>query len=82
MIITHKTLGSWVVWSIKDILAVILMLVLKASVFRIDNGIQYRNVFGSADLNGQFALLPNDKLTPFIYAGSGVIICSFGPKKG
>ena len=52
---------------------------LKASVFRIDNGVQYRNVFGSVDLNGQFALLPNDKLTPYIYAGSGVIISLLDP---
>ncbi|SRX54020.1 CsgG/HfaB family protein [Aequorivita sp. CIP111184] len=52
---------------------------LKASVFRIDNGRQYRNIFASADLNGQFALLPNDKLTPFIYAGSGVIISLLDP---
>ncbi|PHR14822.1 MAG: hypothetical protein COA40_01210 [Aequorivita sp.] len=53
---------------------------LKASVFRIDNGRQYRNVFASADLNGEFALLPNDKFTPFIYAGSGVIIALLDPR--
>ena len=52
---------------------------LKASVFKIDNGVQYDNVFGSLDLNGQFALLPNDKLTPFIYAGSGVIMSVLDP---
>lgn len=53
---------------------------LKTSVFRIDNGSQYRNVFASADINGEFALLPNDKLTPFIYAGSGVIIALLDPR--
>tara|TARA_A100001391_G_scaffold177780_1_gene141947 strand:- start:454 stop:912 length:459 start_codon:yes stop_codon:yes gene_type:complete len=53
---------------------------LKASAFRIDNGRQYRNVFASADLNGEFALLPNDKFTPFIYAGSGVIIALLDPR--
>ncbi|QQX76891.1 MULTISPECIES: CsgG/HfaB family protein [Aequorivita] len=53
---------------------------LKASVFRIDNGRQYRNVFASADLNGEFALLPNDKFTPFIYAGPGVIIALLDPR--
>jgi len=54
---------------------------LKGSVFRIDNGVQYRNVFGSIDLNGQFALLPNDRLTPYIYAGSGVIMSLLDPKE-
>ena len=52
---------------------------LKASVFRIDNGQQYRNVFASTDINGEFALLPNDKFTPFIYAGSGVVIALLDP---
>jgi curli production assembly/transport component CsgG len=52
---------------------------LKTSVFKIDNGIQYDNVFGSLDINGQFALLPNDKLSPFVYAGSGVIMSVLDP---
>lgn len=47
---------------------------LVGTAFRFDNGKQYDNIFGSLDLNGQFALLPNDKLSPFIYAGPGMII--------
>ena len=47
---------------------------LAGTIFRLDNGSQYDNIFGSIDLNGQFALLPNDKLSPFIYAGPGMII--------
>lgn len=45
---------------------------LVGSVFRIDNGKQFTNVFSSIDLNGQFSLLPNDKLSPFVYAGPGI----------
>ncbi|WP_410004574.1 CsgG/HfaB family protein [Aequorivita nionensis] len=52
---------------------------LMASVFKIDNGVQYDNVFGSLNINGQFALLPNDKLSPFVYAGSGVIMSALNP---
>lgn len=47
---------------------------LTGTAFRIDNGTQYDNIFGSIDLNGQFALLPNDKLSPFVYAGPGIVI--------
>lgn len=53
---------------------------LVGSVFRIDNGKQFTNVFSSIDLNGQFALLPNDKLSPFIYAGPGVVVDVQGSK--
>ena len=52
---------------------------LMASVFKIDNGVQYDNVFGSLNINGQFALLPNDKLSPFVYVGSGVIMSALNP---
>jgi curli production assembly/transport component CsgG len=52
---------------------------LLASVFKIDNGVQYDNVFSSLDVNGQFSLLPNDKLSPFIYAGPGVIMSVLDP---
>lgn len=47
---------------------------LALSVFQIDNGRQFKNVFSSLDLNGQFALLPNDRLSPFIYAGPGIVM--------
>ena len=50
------------------------------SVFRIDNGNQFTNVFSSIDLNGQFSLLPNDKLSPFVYAGPGVALDVQGAK--
>lgn len=50
-----------------------------SSVFKLDNGEQFHNVFGSLDLNGQFTVLPNDKLTPYIYAGSGLIIGLLDP---
>lgn len=52
---------------------------LMTSVFKIDNGIQNDNIFGSLDLNGQFSLLPNDKLTPYFYAGSGVLMSMQDP---
>jgi curli production assembly/transport component CsgG len=47
---------------------------LVGTAFRLDNGRQNNNIFGSIDLNGQFAILPNDKLSPFVYAGPGVIV--------
>ncbi|WP_026450636.1 CsgG/HfaB family protein [Aequorivita capsosiphonis] len=47
---------------------------LAGTVFRMDNGNQFNNTFGSLDLNGQFNILPNDKLSPFIYAGMGGIL--------
>ncbi len=53
---------------------------LVGSVFRIDNGKQFTNVYSSIDLNGQFALLPNDKLSPFIYVGPGIVMDVEGKK--
>lgn len=53
---------------------------LAATVFRMDNGKQYNNIFGSVDLNGQFNILPNDKLSPFIYAGPGIVFDLAGKK--
>ncbi len=53
---------------------------LVGTAFRLDNGKQYDNIFGSVDLNGQFALLPNDKLSPFVYAGAGVVIDFVNPE--
>lgn len=44
------------------------------SVFRIDNGAQFSNIFSSIDVNAQFALLPNDKLSPYVYAGPGIVM--------
>lgn len=44
------------------------------TIFKIDNGRQYDNIFGSIDLNGQYTILPKDKLSPFIYAGPGVVV--------
>lgn len=47
---------------------------LVGTVFRMDNGKQFDNIFGSIDLNGQFSILPNDILSPIIYAGPGMLI--------
>ena len=41
--------------------------------FTLDNGKQFKSLFGSANVNGQFNLLPNDDFAPFLYAGSGYL---------
>lgn len=42
--------------------------------FSLDNGTQFKSLFGSANLNGQFHLLPNDDFGPYLYAGPGFLI--------
>ena len=47
---------------------------LSGTIFKLDNGKQYNDILGSMDLNGQFSLLPNDRWSPFVYAGPGVVL--------
>tara|TARA_R110002124_G_scaffold287089_1_gene470228 strand:+ start:2937 stop:4349 length:1413 start_codon:yes stop_codon:yes gene_type:complete len=51
-----------------------LSLGLTASIFEINNEPQFRDTFMSFDLNAQVDLLPKDNLSPFIYAGPGVVL--------
>lgn len=55
---------------------------LAATAFKLDNGKQYSNILGSLDINGQFSLLPHDKLSPFVYAGPGVVLDFVKPDGG
>lgn len=47
---------------------------LSGTIAKWNNGIQYNNYYGSIDLNGHFDILPNDKLSPYIYGGPGLIV--------
>ncbi|MGO4912120.1 MULTISPECIES: CsgG/HfaB family protein [unclassified Leeuwenhoekiella] len=47
---------------------------LNAGVFQFKSGSTYEDVYGSIDLNAQFRLLPNDKLSPYLFAGGGIIL--------
>ncbi|WP_299682696.1 CsgG/HfaB family protein [uncultured Dokdonia sp.] len=44
------------------------------AVFDLNNGEQYQNIFGSVGINGVFNVLPKDDLSPFIYAGPGLVV--------
>ncbi len=47
---------------------------LAGTIFKIDNGTSYDNIFGSIDLNGHFDILPNDDFSPYVFAGPGLIV--------
>ena len=47
---------------------------LEGALFRLDNGDQYQNTFGSIGLNGIFNILPKDNFAPFIYVGPGLVV--------
>ena len=47
---------------------------LTGSVFEINNEPQFRDTFVSADLNATTDILPRDNLSPFLYAGPGVVL--------
>ncbi len=44
-----------------------------AGIFRLSNKNAYSDNFFSLDLNGGYVFLPYDNLTPFVYAGGGII---------
>lgn len=53
---------------------------LSGNIFEWNNGEQYSNYYGSVDLNAHFDILPNDKLSPFLYTGLGIVVD--GQKRG
>jgi len=55
---------------------------LVGTIFDVNNGNQYSNYYGSVDLNGSFDLLPDDDLTPFLYAGAGLVVDGVSPDTG
>ena len=44
------------------------------TIFEINNEPQFRDTFVSADLNATIDILPRDNLSPFLYAGPGVVL--------
>ncbi|MDT0293152.1 CsgG/HfaB family protein [Mesonia ostreae] len=46
---------------------------LTGSVFKLDSGKQFSDMFSDASLNAYFNILPDDDLSPYIYAGGGVV---------
>jgi len=54
---------------------------LNANPFQIKSGKRYKNQLYSLDANLRATLLPSDKITPYIYAGPGIIGDYFQPKQ-
>ncbi|TQD38899.1 CsgG/HfaB family protein [Haloflavibacter putidus] len=45
---------------------------LSSSIFKLDSGKQFSDIFSDANLNAYFNILPEDDLSPYIYAGGGM----------
>lgn len=43
-----------------------------ASIFRLSNKDAYQDTYSTFDLNGEFILMPNKKISPYLYVGPGI----------
>lgn len=70
---TTKDIGGFARFGYQREIKPFLHLGISASIFELNSGEQFYNKFSAIDFNVRFNLLPYDDLSPFIYAGPGLI---------